>query len=1102
MKNPILAAIVLLSFPVHAGVTVVQNVAPGATSWPPTPVLSTMANPSSATIQQSFTNSGRTSLGQTFTITGTNYTLQQIDIYAGNGTGNGPGTNLFLRLFDLGFQTSPEPAPYGGVTPNETISANLFGSGNGLGIAYAPQANGILEFDFTDTDQVVLQAGHMYAFELGGGSAQAPVNWLSRTSGNPYSGGAAYTNKYWLIGSSSCDFSMAIYGSPTGNPAPPTPQTALSTVKWNDVRQRIDGFGASSAWRSSWTTAQADMLFSTNIGIGLSLLRTRIAPGGTTIENTIMQMARDRGARVWSSPWSPQTSFKDSVSLNGGNFVGNAANYQAYASQLAGYVFSMQNTYGVNIYAISVQNEPDVNTTGYESCAWTGTQIHDFVPYLNSALAANGVGSTKIIIPESQHWSSNPGLYTPTMTDATVATNVSIMADHNYDGINADNTATSVPSQINSPYPNTALWETEVSALKGSYSSIYNGVYWAGRIHAFMTLAQANAWHHWWLISGNNTANQGLFDVNGNATKRMYVMGNFSRFVRPNYYRIGTITNQGAAAVSAYKDPASGKFTIVAINSNPTASINLTVNLTNFSASQVTPWITSGSLSLSSNAPVTVANSSFTYTLPGPSVVTFVGQGQTSSIPTDLSLSSTALAEEQPAGTTVGTFSTADPGIGDTFTYSLVSGTGSADNSSFSISGNALQTSAVLDYEVQSSYSIRVRSTDQNGLSVEKVFIITLLDVNEAPTDISLSNSSILEGQPAGTVVGTFGTTDQDNGNTFTYTLASGAGGDDNGSFVINGNTLQTAATFNYSAQNTYTIRVRSTDQGALWTEKVFTVNVVAVPTDISLSNAAVEEGQPSGTAVGTFSTADPNSGDTFTYALVGGAGSTDNGSFTLSGNTLQSAAIFIYEARNSYDIRIRSTAQSGQWIEKAFTIGVTDNNVPANRPTNLYPGDGAVNQVLTPTLQASAFSDPNVGDSQTAGQWLIQRSADNAVVFDSGTDLTDTTNLTVSPGVLDYVIAYTWQVRYQDNHGAWSSYSASTVFTTVVPGLHVTAQPGEIVLSWPTNAAAFSLQFSADPSSASWTPVLTVPDVIGDQNVITNGIESTAGFFRLYKPQ
>src|SRR6185503_10771641 len=114
-------------------------------------------------------------------------------------------------------------------------------------------------------------------------------------------------------------------------------------VNWNDTRQHIDGFGASSAWRPSMTATVADRYFSTNTGIGLSFLRTRIAPGGTTVENQSMQLARDRGARIWSAPWSPAVQFKDNGNVNGGNFIGNASNYQAYASQLATYVVNMKN---------------------------------------------------------------------------------------------------------------------------------------------------------------------------------------------------------------------------------------------------------------------------------------------------------------------------------------------------------------------------------------------------------------------------------------------------------------------------------------------------------------------------------------------------------------------------------------------------------------------------------------------------------------------------------------------------------------------------------------------------------------------------------------
>jgi subtilisin-like proprotein convertase family protein len=97
---------------------------------------------------------------------------------------------------------------------------------------------------------------------------------------------------------------------------------------------------------------------------------------------------------------------------------------------------------------------------------------------------------------------------------------------------------------------------------------------------------------------------------------------------------------------------------------------------------------------------------------------------------------------------------------------------------------------------------------------------------NFAPTDIFLSSSIVPENEPYGRLVGAFSTTDPDAGNTFTYMLVSGVGSSDNGSFMINGSNLLTAAVFDYEAKTSYSVRVRSTDQGGLWVEKVFMIAV------------------------------------------------------------------------------------------------------------------------------------------------------------------------------------------------------------------------------------------------------------------------------------
>jgi O-glycosyl hydrolase len=883
-----------------------------------------------------------------------------------------------------------------------------------------------------------------------------------------------------------------------------TPQASAGqcSVTWGNVYQRIDGFGASSAWRTSWTAAQADMFFSTNLGAGLSMCRNHIVPATstassatpTTGETSIMLLAQARGALIWSAPWTPYYGFKDTASLNGGNYLGNGANATnlAYASQLANYVAFMKTTYGINLYAISVQNEPDFITTGYESCGWNGEQIHSFVTNLYSAMVAKGVSSTKIIIPESEHWNTT-SLFTPTLTDTNAAAMVSIIANHNYD--NCPPTGTPATESVGG----LSIWETEVSKLScaGAYDgSITDAMYWAGRIHLFLTSANASAWHYWWLIDGNAGDNEGLTDTSGNPAKRLYVLGQWSRFVRPGYYRIGAANTTASVLTSAFKDPNTSMFAIVAANTN-NYSTNQAFTLSGFSAATVTPWITSSNLSLTNQAVVTVNGNSFSYTLPALSVVTFVGQGLSDLAPTDIALSSTSVQEAQPSGTAVGTLSTSDPNAGNTFTYTLVSGTGSTDNGSFSISGSTLQTAATFSYATQSSFSVRVRSTDQSGLYYEKVFTISAVAV---PSNITLTSASVLESQPAGTSVGTLGTVDANGSDTFTYTLVSGTGSDDNASFTISGSTLQTAATFSYATQNSFSIRVRTTTGNGTWVEQVFTVSVIAVPTDITLSNASVLEGQPAGTAVGSFGTVDANGSDTFAYTLVAGAGSDDNASFSISGSTLQTAAMFNDLAQSSYSVRIRSTATgSGQWVEKAFSIGVTEVSIPPAVPVNGTPANGNSTQSLTPTLQASAFSDANPVDVQAASEWLVQRAADSFVVYDSGTDATDLTNLTLPAGVLDYATAYTWQVQYQDVRGAWSGYSIATGFQTAGPLLSVIRQPGIVVISWPTNAVGFTLEYATDLKSGNWTPVTPDPSVLIDQNVVTNGIGSnTASFYRL----
>ena len=385
-----------------------------------------------------------------------------------------------------------------------------------------------------------------------------------------------------------------------------------AVINFTNTQQAIDGFGASSAWMSgTLATSLADTLFSTNYGAGLSFLRTRIAPDGTSWENQIAQQAQARGARIWSTPWSPPVIYKDTNSVNGGHFLSSVANYQGYASLLAKYVAGVKNNYGITLAALSIQNEPNYATT-YESCLWTTQQIHDFLPYLASAMTASNVSATKIIIAEDANWKWD--LATNAMSDATTSNFVGIVAAHNY------GTAASAVSAFGTLCPK-PIWETE--HYLGTDDSITNGLQLAEEIHSFLTVAQASAYHYWWLtgsgtgsIVGTNTAVP---------AKRLWVLGHYSRFVRPGFFRVG-VTNNSTALVSAFQDPASSNLVIVAANASA-FPVNQTITLTNFPAiTNLTPWFTSATQSLAVAPAMRVTNNSFTVTLPAWTIVSYVTQ--------------------------------------------------------------------------------------------------------------------------------------------------------------------------------------------------------------------------------------------------------------------------------------------------------------------------------------------------------------------------------------------------------------------------------------------------------------------------------------------
>ena len=397
--------------------------------------------------------------------------------------------------------------------------------------------------------------------------------------------------------------------------------------------------------------------------------------------------------------------------------------------------------------------------------------------------------------------------------------------------------------------------------------------------------------------------------------------------------------------------------------------------------------------------------------------------------PTDIGLSGPkTVTENLPAGTVVGTLTSVDPDIpAGTFTYSLVTGAGSSGNDAFIISGDQLLTNQSFNFEAQSSYSIRIRTTDNTGRTFDKIFTIQILDVNEAATTINTSvnpatgvPNSILENRPTNSIVGTLLTDDVDIGDVTTFTLVAGAGSTDNSLFFISGNSLIAKPSFNYEAKSSYTVRIRAVDSrnAAFETPLTITVfNVNEAPTNINLSGNSVVENSPVGTPIGDFSTIDPDAGDTFTYSFVSGPGSTDNGKFEIVNGQLQVAIPPDYEyPGHFYTIRVRATDAgnngSSLSFEKTFTISIVNVN---EAPTGLTLVDQSVeeNKPIGTVVGTLATVDPDVPDVFTYALVSGDGADDNNLFSISGDKLVTATTFDFETRT-----AYSVRVRTTDSSG------------------------------------------------------------------------------------
>jgi glucuronoarabinoxylan endo-1,4-beta-xylanase len=204
---------------------------------------------------------------------------------------------------------------------------------------------------------------------------------------------------------------------------------------------------------------------------------------------------------------------------------------------------------------------------------------------------------------------------------------VGIFATHQYGGV-------SKYQALDKP-----VWETEQSSFEAFDPSIANALKVGGWINEAVTSGNASAWHYWWL-NGINADNEGLIGKSGDfqLTKRLFALGNFSRFVRPGWVRIGVSGSVANVQVTAFKNLASGDFAIVVANSG--GATTRTFSIAGVTASAVSTYVTAdtplgaigtdGNLSLGSVSQqiptsITMAQGQFTAPI-AYGLTTFVGK--------------------------------------------------------------------------------------------------------------------------------------------------------------------------------------------------------------------------------------------------------------------------------------------------------------------------------------------------------------------------------------------------------------------------------------------------------------------------------------------
>ncbi|WP_182879245.1 cellulose binding domain-containing protein [Microbispora sp. H10949] len=410
---------------------------------------------------------------------------------------------------------------------------------------------------------------------------------------------------------------------------------ATATVNPSAQRQTIKGFGGMThaAWAGDLTSAQRDTAFQTGEGkLGFSILRIPVGESQADFGRDLATAKRavELGVTVFASPWNPPASMIETFTRSGQTNAKRLRydQYAAYAQHLNSFSTYMKNN-GVNLYAISVQNEPDY---AHDWTWWTSTEMVKFLRENAGSI------NTRVMAPESFQYVKS--VSDPILNDSTALANTDIIGAHLYG-----------TSYSNFPYPlfkqkgaGKELWMTEVYYPNSTDSADTwpQALDVGEHMHRAMVEAEFQA-YVWWYIRRS----YGPMREDGQLSKRGAIMAQFARFVRPGYVRIDATANPATNVyISAYRS--GNTVVIVAINKN-TSAVSQQFSVAGAGSAGVSSWVTDGSRNVAPQAATTMSNGSLTVTLPARSMTTYVTSLSGSSPSATPTLTPTVTPSQSPS---------------------------------------------------------------------------------------------------------------------------------------------------------------------------------------------------------------------------------------------------------------------------------------------------------------------------------------------------------------------------------------------------------------------------------------------------------------------